>query len=385
VAVSSAPTAVTVRQTVTRLIDQGRSDGQIEDYLAARYGSAIVLDPATTGWSLLVWVLPVVVGAGAVVVVAVVVLRRRRDGEDPDADLRGGTVDPAVLEERRRFLTQSLADADAEYLAGDMSDADYLSLRQRDLARLHALGPATATVTDPDPAPVGAYVPAPAPAAPSVGSAPVAAVATLEAPAPPLSGPTSGEEGVRPRRRGRNRWFLLGAVVSFAAALIVAVPLFATHRLPGQTATGTVSLSPSQQLVQSLDQAAATENSGQIGLAAQLYQAILNAHPDNEAALAQLGWLEFQIGREGSSTTLMADARVKLDRAVALAPGDYAAHLYLGTLLLEQDGDAAGAAAQYRLFLAAGPPASVLSQAAPTLRSAFTEAGQAVPAGVPGG
>ena len=57
---SSAPTAVTVRATVRRLIDQGQSDQQIKDYLVARYGSAIVLDPPASGWSALVWVLPVV-------------------------------------------------------------------------------------------------------------------------------------------------------------------------------------------------------------------------------------------------------------------------------------------------------------------------------------
>ena len=49
VAVSSAPTAVTVRATVSRLVDQGLDDQQIEDYLTARYGSAIVLDPPHAG------------------------------------------------------------------------------------------------------------------------------------------------------------------------------------------------------------------------------------------------------------------------------------------------------------------------------------------------
>jgi len=163
------------------------------------------------------------------------------------------------------------------------------------------------------------------------------------------------------------------------------VPLFATDRLPGQTATGTVSLSPSQQLARSLDQAAGVENEGQLGLAAQLYQSVLAAHPDNEVALAQLGWLEYQIGRSGSSATLVADARTKLDRAASLDPGDYAVHLYLGTVLLQQDGNAAGAVDQFRLFLASDPPSTVVSQAAPTVRAAFTEAGQAVPSGLPGG
>ena len=168
-------------------------------------------------------------------------------------------------------------------------------------------------------------------------------------------------------------------------ALVVAVPLFTSSRLPGQTATGSVALSPSQQLARSLDQAAATENAGQLGQAAQIYQSVLAAHPDNEVALAQLGWLEYRIGRQGSSASLLADARSKLDQAAALAPGDYAVHLYLGTVLLQQDGDAAGAVEQYRMFLAANPPASVLQQSAATVRAAFTQAGQPVPPGVPAG
>ena len=375
VAESSAPTAVTVRAAVAHLIDQGQSDQQIKDYLVARYGSAIVLSPPASGWSLLVWILPLVVGVLGTAGLAVVLVRRRRGARDPDADVRGASVDPVALAERRRFLTQSLADADAEYLAGDLSDADYLSLRQRDLARLASLGPEPSGV--------------------SVGAGPVATVTTPPGPlgpsddthAEPAADGTDEVEAVARStgRRGRNTWFLVAAIGCFVVALVVAVPLFASNRLPGQTPTGSVSLSPGQQLTQSLTQAAAVENQGQLGLAAQLYQSVLTAHPDNEVALAQLGWLEYRIGQQGASTTLLTDARTKLNQAAVLAPGDYAVHLYLGTVLLQQDGNAAGAADQFRMFLAASPPATVLHQAAPTLRAAFTQAGQPVPAGVPAG
>ncbi len=175
----------------------------------------------------------------------------------------------------------------------------------------------------------------------------------------------------------------MGAIVCFAAALIVAVPLFASRRLPGQTATGSVSLSPTQQVARTLDQAAATENEGNLGQAAQLYQQVLTAHPDNEVALAQLGWLEYRIGQQGASTTLLSDARTKITRAVALDPGDYAAHLYLGTLVLQLDGNAPSAVDQFRLFLADGPPASVVSEAAPILRQAYAAAHVPLPSGVP--
>ena len=391
VGASSAPTAVTVRATVRQLVGEGRSDQQIKDYLTGRYGSSIVLDPPASGWSLLVWVLPLAAGAIAVALVVAVLVRRRGRGTDElDADVRGPSTDPVARSERRRFLTQSLADADAEYLAGDLSDADYLALRQRDLARLAALGPDVAELEVPGVAPVPMPAPAPAPAPASTSTA----TATLTAapdrsprgadarPGPAGDGP-AGNGPPRTRSRGRNKWFLVAAVVCFATALVVAVPAFSSQRLPGQTATGGVNLTPSQQVARALDQAAATENQGQLGLAAQQYTSILQANPANEVALAQLGWLEYRIGQQGASTSLLGDARAKLNQAAALNPGDYAAHLYLGTLLLQLDGNAAEAVAQFTQFLADQPPATVLAQAAPVLRQAYTSAGRPIPSQIP--
>ena len=55
---------------------------------------------------------------------------------DAEADDR-----PDRLADRRPFLVRSLSDADAEYLAGDLSDRDYLALRRRDMQRLAASTP----------------------------------------------------------------------------------------------------------------------------------------------------------------------------------------------------------------------------------------------------
>jgi tetratricopeptide (TPR) repeat protein len=174
-------------------------------------------------------------------------------------------------------------------------------------------------------------------------------------------------------------------VVSFAAALVVAVSLFASDRQPGQSATGSFAQSQSQQIEQTLAQAATDENQGQIEPAAQLYQSVLDQHPDNEVALAQLGWLEYQTGQQGSNASLIDNARNKLVTAVRLDPGDYAARLYLGTLLFQRDGDAAGAVSQYRQFLADDPPKALVAQATPELRAAYQKAGVALPSQVAGG
>ncbi len=368
VADSSAPTAVTVRNTVRQMVGEGRTDQQIDAYLVARYGASIVLDPPASGWTLLVWLLPVLGGVATVAVVVTLLVRRRRSlGADPVAG-DAGPLDPATVAERTRFLDQSLADADAEYLAGDLSDKDYLALRRRDMTRLAALEARGGEAEG-----VGAGV--------MVADQLPSPDAELPAEEPPAAKPPPGSRRtVRPRRSG---WFLVGAVAAFGAALVVAVTLFATNRLPGQTATGSITLSQSQRTEENLAQAATYQDAGQLAQAAQLYQTVLAGQPDNEVALAQLGWLEFESGRQGGSATLISDGRAKLNRAVSLDPGDYAVRLYLGTAALQQDDDPTGAVAQYRLFLADGPPAALVQQAAGEIRQAFTLAGLPVPSTVP--
>ncbi len=397
VADSSAPTAVTVRATVRRLIAQGRTDAQIESYLASRYGSSIVLVPPTSGWSLLVWVLPTAGGGLAVAVLAVVLVRRRRSAEHrPGPDearrwaesvaLAGGREG---LDGQRAFLVRSLADAEAEHRAGDLSDADHGALVARDTVRLVAID---ACLEDLVSGALGAIGPPAAGArvAPSDVAGPGAADpgtadgSTSTTPA----GTGRRRAGPRPagRRRPRRQRILLGgAVTAFAAAAALGVSLVATHRLPGQTVSGSISLSRQQQLVEQLDQAATEENAGHYALATQLYQKVLVADPSNEVALAQLGWLEYETGVAGSDPSLAASGQAKLERAVSLVPADYAAHLYLGTVLAARRGEAKAAVAQFGDFLADHPPASVVAEAAPVLRRTYAAAGAPLPAAVPAG
>jgi hypothetical protein len=67
-----------------------------------------------------------------------------------------------------------------------------------------------------------------------------------------------------------------------------------------------------------------------------------------------------------------------------LSPHDYAAHLYLGTTLLTEDDDASAAVVQYQEFLADGPPASLVTQAAPEIRNAYSQVGRTPPPAVAG-
>lgn len=383
VADSSAPTAVTARATIRQLIGAGRTDQQIRDYLVARYGSAIVLEPPASGWSLLVWLLPLGGGVVAMASLALVLVRRRRAVyESPAAAVSAEAVSdagmgPDVLDERRVSLEQSLADAYAEHRAGDLSDGDYQALRRRDTGRLAALDVRIAEVEM-------------ALAAGRAGAAGAAAIgATPTMPSAPSAEPqpefrSQPRSHPRPRRPRRQRVFIGSAMAAFGTALILFVALAMTNRLPGQTVSGTITLDRQQQLAQTLAEAATLENAGQPGRAAQLYQSVLAKQPSNVVALAQLGWLEYQIGQQGHDSSLIGNGRAKLDRAVQINPGDYAARLYLGTVVLQQDHNPAGAVAEYRRFLAAGPPQAVLQQATPIIKQAFQQAGIPVPSQLAG-
>lgn len=400
VADSNAQTAITVRNAIAAQVAAGRTDQQIDDYLVARYGSSIVLTPPTSGWSLLVWLLPLAAGVVALGGLTLFLVRRRRQGfarEDEGADtVAPDDMSAEVLADRRAFLESSLADARAEHDAGDLSDVDYDALFRRDHSRLEAVEARMVALHDAATAAASTTnAIATADRGPTAGArlradagSTVPAAADPSAEATGVPGPPSGARTLaqHPRRSRRQRFLLGGAVTALGAAVVLAVVLIAVPRLPGQTETGNVTLSQQQEVAQKLAQAAASEDAGQFGQAAQLYNQILSQDPHQAQATAQLGWLDYQVGSSGKSATLTAEGRKLVESAVQLDPQDFAGHLYLGTILLQQDHDAVGAVAQYQQFLAATNPqpgASVIKQAAPYIRQAFTQAGVAVPSKVP--
>ncbi len=64
IAESMSETAEAMRGKVDQLIEAGKTNQQILDYFRARYGEWVVLDPPVGGNTLLVWLLPVLVGTG---------------------------------------------------------------------------------------------------------------------------------------------------------------------------------------------------------------------------------------------------------------------------------------------------------------------------------
>jgi cytochrome c-type biogenesis protein CcmH/NrfF len=78
VAQSNASTAIAVRHQIESMVAAGRSTAQIDQFLVSEYGESILLVPPDTGGIPLIWVIPIVLGAGAVVGVGVLFWRRSR-------------------------------------------------------------------------------------------------------------------------------------------------------------------------------------------------------------------------------------------------------------------------------------------------------------------
>ena len=64
---SDAPIAADLRRTVYRLVEEGRSDAEIREYLQARYGDFVLYDPPFRPDTWILWLAPVafvLLGAG---------------------------------------------------------------------------------------------------------------------------------------------------------------------------------------------------------------------------------------------------------------------------------------------------------------------------------
>jgi hypothetical protein len=254
------------------------------------------------------------------------------------------------LIDERDFLQRSLADADREREAGDLSDEDHAVLVARDASRL-------AEVED--------------------------ELAALDVAAPMTSDAASPETTPVAERRPMALWRKVGIVAScllIATGGVILVVHFVQARQPGQASSGSVTVSQAQLIEQQLAQASTLNNKGSTKAALVLYDTVLSEDPSNPVALAAAGFLQWNVGSSAHVASLVRVGRAEIETAVKDSPTYYQAHLFYGLVLENQDHNHAAAVTQFNDFLADGPPAAELPQAAPLVSGAYKEAGLPLPA-----
>lgn len=111
IAESNAELAVDLRKRVHEMIEQGSSDDEIIDFMAARYGDFVLYNPPLKSSTLLLWFAPfIVIGIGSVVLVLFIV-RRNKD------TVSAGDVSDSVrrrVEELTRRQQERRQDRDEE-------------------------------------------------------------------------------------------------------------------------------------------------------------------------------------------------------------------------------------------------------------------------------
>ncbi len=105
VAESDVAVAREIRGQISSLIEQGYTDDEIRDQVAAGYEEDIRLEPSTSGVTGLVWFVPLV---GAVVAAVVLVFAYRR-WSDP------AVVEPTISDHDRALVADALDEWEGEH------------------------------------------------------------------------------------------------------------------------------------------------------------------------------------------------------------------------------------------------------------------------------
>ena len=169
------------------------------------------------------------------------------------------------------------------------------------------------------------------------------------------------------------------ACLLIATGAGVLVVHFVQSRQPGQSSSGSVSLSQAQLIEQQLQQALGLNNKGNTKAALELYNKVLSEDPSNPVALAYAGYLQWNVGSAAHVAALVKIGRSEIETSVKDWPTYDQGHLFYGLVLENQDHDHAGAVIQFNDFLADGPPAAELPQVAPLVAGAYQATGVAVP------
>jgi cytochrome c-type biogenesis protein CcmH len=92
---SDAPLARDLRLLVRERLEQGDSDGQVIDFLVARYGEFVLLKPRLALHTALLWFGPPALLCGGALTLFFIARRRSRRGPDEQVKAAGGDLTPA--------------------------------------------------------------------------------------------------------------------------------------------------------------------------------------------------------------------------------------------------------------------------------------------------
>jgi tetratricopeptide (TPR) repeat protein len=303
-------------------------------------------------------------------------LRRSAPGRGVASSPRRSS--PEALSEEREFLRRSMDDLDDERARGDVDEGDFVLLRDRYHQRLSEVETAISDHAD-DAAGAGAAASTDAGSDAHADAA--GAVSDARAAAADAGGPLrlrSRSQAPWLRRRLRNRRVRRVLMIAAALCFVVAAGLLAASlagvRLPGESATGSVTLSSAQQEQETLDQAAILGSEGQIARAVQLYNEVLRVDPNQPNALTYEGWLVRLAGLSSKDRAVLARGDASVARAVKVAPGYPDAHALMGVILYEDLAEPSAAVAQFRHALAVGASKNLVASVAPVAAKAFAAA-----------
>ncbi len=276
----------------------------------------------------------------------------------------------AELEAERDFLLRSLRDLRAEREAGEIEEADFIALSESYTARA---GRALRRLQELDQAGVGSVGDA---AAPVLESADAIARPPATGTVPEGVGTAPDADPARTGRPGRRRRLAgrRGLVVAAGLGLLgigagLLVYGSTGSRSVGQTVSGSVPLSPAQEL-SAAQQAMAGGNDL---TALELFQAVLRVEPNQPEALAYSGWLLREAGDEQSNPKLVTQGILAEEAAVQADPQYPDARYFLGVMLLDEAHDPAGAVTEFQAYLALHPPARDAKAVEPVLARARAE------------
>ena len=233
--------------------------------------------------------------------------------------------DTEALKSERDYLLNSLRQLDADKVAGNITEAEYIDLRDEQTVRAaQVLKQLESTAT---PAKAGAH-----PAAKNLGSA-------------------------LPQLTKKLVWTIgLGV---FAAVLVLGLVGSVSDRLTGDNGTGSINADTNTLLQRAAEQSGA----GNVADAVKTYDAVLAQDPQNVQALTYRGWLIRLAGLSDEGLT-------SINAAIVANPTYPDAHFFKGFILFRDKDDPASAVTEFKTFLANNPPPDMVPLVEQTLADA---------------